>query len=180
MRLKEFERQAYRKIALSLGYSEEQVDEAIPAIAATLARAGGGAGARAGTATARTVGNARQGAVDAATSAAQGELQGAAQGTQGTQGTEEPGQNIGRQVVQKVTQKAQDKVSSELLKRGATLPLPTQDGAQKDFEVDDVRGDEVTIANPDASNKPDEPEKLVYKKDDLEAIVKSLAQGQQQ
>lgn len=185
MRLKEFERSAYRNVALSLGYTEDQIDEAIPAIAATLARAGAGAGARAGTATARQIGNIGRRAVDAATGAARGALQGAAQdvaqgAAQSPQGTESPGQSIGKQIVQKVAQKAQDKVSSELLKRGATLPLPTQDGSKKDFEVADVRGDEVTIANPDAANKPDEPEKLVYKKDDLETIVKSLAQGTEQ
>lgn len=189
MRLKEFERSAYRNVALSLGYTEDQIDEAIPAIAATLARAGAGAGARAGTATARQIGNIGRRAVDAATGAARGALQGAARdaaqdavqgAAQSPQGTEGPGQSIGKQIVQKVAQKAQDKVSSELLKRGATLPLPTQDGSKKDFEVDDVRGDEVTIANPDAANKPDEPEKLVYKKDDLETIVKSLAQGTEQ
>ena len=54
--------------------------------------------------------------------------------------------------------------------------MPTKDGKSKEFEIDDVSGDEVTIVNPDASKAPEEPEKLTYKKQDVDTIIQSLGQ----
>ena len=52
--------------------------------------------------------------------------------------------------------------------------MPTKGGQEAEFEIDDVQGDEVTLINPDASKAPEEPEKLTYKKADIDTIVKGL------
>jgi hypothetical protein len=79
-------------------------------------------------------------------------------------------------VAAKQAQQAQAKLSKQLLKKGSSIPFPTQSGQAKEFKIDDVKGDEVTIINPDARAKPEEPEKMVYKKQDVETVVKGLQQ----
>lgn len=81
-------------------------------------------------------------------------------------------------VAQKQAQKAQQQLQKQLMKKGSKIPFPTQSGQAKEFEIDDVKGDEVTLINPDARNKPEEPEKLVYKKKDVDTVVQSLGQQQ--
>jgi len=77
---------------------------------------------------------------------------------------------------QKVAAKAQKQMQQQLLKKGSKLPFPTQSGQAKEFEIDDVKGDEVTLINPDARNKPEEPEKMVYKKKDVNTIIGQMGQ----
>lgn len=50
--------------------------------------------------------------------------------------------------------------------------MPTKDGQEAEFEIDDVQGDEVTLINPDASKAPEEPEKVTYKKQILILLYK--------
>ena len=76
----------------------------------------------------------------------------------------------------KAAQKSGDALSAQLLKRGSKIPMPTQSGPAKEFEVDDVKGDEVTLINPDAKRAPEEPEKITYKKQDVDTIIKGLTQ----
>ena len=84
--------------------------------------------------------------------------------------------SAGKSMATKVAGAAADKLSQELIKRGSKIPMPTEKGA-KEFEIDDVNGDEVTLVNPDASKAPEEPEKVTYKKQDIDTIVQGLPQG---
>ena len=88
-------------------------------------------------------------------------------------GANKPTSNAAKQA-----QKAQANLSKQLLKKGAKVPFPTQSGQAKEFEIDDVKGDEVTLVNPDARQKPEEPEKLIYKKKDVDTVIKTLGQQQ--
>ena len=88
--------------------------------------------------------------------------------------------SAGKSQAGKIAQQATQAASQQLLKRGNALPMPTQDGKQKEFEIDDVKGDEVTLINPDAKKAPEEPEKVTYKKKDLDTIISALAQGSEQ
>jgi len=87
--------------------------------------------------------------------------------------------SAGKSMANKVASQATQAAANQILKRGNSVPMPTQDGKQKEFEIDDVKGDEVTLVNPDAKNAPQEPEKVTYKKKDLDTIIQSLAQGGQ-
>lgn len=87
-------------------------------------------------------------------------------------------QSIAQSAVQKQAQKAQANLSKQLLKKGSKVPFPTQSGQAKEFEIDNVTGDEVTLVNPDARSKPEEPEKLIYKKKDVDTVIQTLGQQQ--
>mgnify|MGYP000002771819 FL=1 len=81
---------------------------------------------------------------------------------------------VGSSVASKVANKANDTLNKQLVKKGSSIPMPTKGGQEAEFEIDDVQGDEVTLINPDASKAPEEPEKLTYKKADIDTIVKGL------
>ena len=157
MKLEEFEKDAVESFITKHDLNEQQIDEILPAIGAiakgagTLAAKGAGALAKG---VAKGVGAVAKGAVKSVASAATDKIAQAAQ-------------------------KSQQDMQQDLIKKGNKIPFPTKSGQAKEFEIDDVQGDEVTIINPDAAQKPDEPEKLVYKKDDINAVVGSLTQGQQ-
>ena len=70
-------------------------------------------------------------------------------------------------------QKGQDKVASAILKKGSQLAVPTQGGKEEEFDIVNVDGDEVTLKNPNP--KTGEPQGFIYKKDELDAIVKAKA-----
>lgn len=57
------------------------------------------------------------------------------------------------------------------LKPGANLQLPTGTGRVGNFKISKVMGQNIEIENPDKNKNPNEPDKLVYNKDDL---MKSL------
>lgn len=132
-----------------------QTDEAMPALAAVGKAIGGmaskavGTAAKAGVAAAKKVG---------------------ATAVQGAEG------GAGKSTASKIAQKQQQELAKQLIKKGGSIPFPTQSGQAKEFKIDDVKGDEVTIVNPDAKTKPEEPEKMVYKKQDVETVVKGLQQ----
>jgi len=137
---------------------EEQLDEIIPAIAgiargaATLgAKAAGGiakAGAKVGAAAAKKVGAA------------------AVQGAQG----------VGKGLAKKVAAKNATALAKAVLKKGQSLPIPSEGGKVQDFEIDDLKGDEVTLSNP--KPKPGEPIKTVHKTKELDPIIQQMVQGQ--
>ena len=141
-------------------------DEAIPALGALKKGIGAIKGA---VADAGGVGAAvkQAGGIKGAMKAA-GQVAGAAMGSKPAAG---PQSNA-----QKQAQKAQQQLQKQIIKKGGSIPFPTKSGQAKEFKVDDVKGDEVTIINPDARNKPEEPEKMVYKKKDVETVVKGLQQ----
>ena len=70
-------------------------------------------------------------------------------------------------------QKGQDKVTQAILKKGSKLAVPTQGGKEEEFDIVDVKGDEVTLQNP--KTKKGEPQAFIFKKDELDAVVKAKA-----
>ena len=139
--------------------ADKSVDEALPAIGA--------------------IGKMAAGAVKAAAGAAKS-VAGAAAKAVGAKAVGGATTSVGKSTAGKVAQQATQAVAQQLLKRGNAIPMPTQDGKQKEFEVDDVKGDEVTLINPDAKKAPEEPEKVTYKKKDLDTIISTLAQGNEE
>lgn len=91
-----------------------------------------------------------------------------------------PTTGAGKSMAGKIAQKTTQELTKKLLTKGSKVPFPTQSGQAKEFEIDDVQGDEVTLVNPDAKNKPEEPEKMVYKKKDVETVIGQLSQQQEQ
>ena len=119
---------------------KQEVVEVVPAIGAALGRVG----AKMGTAAAKA-----------------GVKAGAQLGKVGMN----KAKGIGQAAV-KAVQKAQDKVSKAILKKGSQLAIPTQGGKETEFDIDDVKGDQVTLKNPEA---------FVYNKKDLDQRVKQKA-----
>ncbi len=158
MKFNEFEKSAKRNVAERRDMTEEQLDEIIPAIAgiargaATLgAKAAGGiakAGAKVGAAAAKKVGAA------------------AVKGAQG----------VGKGLAKKVATKNAKALAKAVLKKGQSLPMPTDGGKTADFKIDDLKGDEVTLTNP--KPKPGEPIKTVHKTKELDPIIQQMVQGQ--
>jgi len=129
---------------------EEQIVEIVPALAAI-----GRVGAKMGSAVAK-------GAANVAGKAANlGAKAGKAVGNKIAKGTAN------------IIQKAQDKVAGAVLKKGAQLTMPSQGGKEQEFDIQDVKGDQVTVANP--KPKPGEPTAFVYTKKELEPMVKAKA-----
>lgn len=155
MKFKDFEKDALRNVAENRGISRDQLDEVLPAIGGALGKVMGVVGgvARAGTA--------------AAQAGAQAAKKVGAAAVQGAQG-------VGKGLAQKVAQKNADTLAKAVLKKGARIPMPTnQSGAKpEEFEIDDVKGDEVTLVNP--KPKPGEPLKTVHKKKELDPIIQNL------
>jgi hypothetical protein len=142
--------------------TEEQLDEVLPAVAAAVGKVAGGAAKMAGKAAvgvAKAAGNVgmkmAKGAVQAAGKATKGAVQSMAQKAAG-----------------KVAQKAQGQMAQAILKPGAKLPMPGADGKEQEFEVDNVKGAEVTLKNPQP--KTGEPIKTVHNKKDLDPIIQQM------
>jgi hypothetical protein len=65
-----------------------------------------------------------------------------------------------------------DRAKDQLLRPGKKIKLPTQGpGGPQDFEVTKVTGDEVEIKNPEGAKSPNQPNKLVYNKDDIKKTI---------
>jgi hypothetical protein len=159
MKFNEFEKPAKQRVAERNEITEEQLDEILPAIAKVAgavggmaAKAAGGvakAGAKVGAAAAKKVGAA------------------AVKGAQG----------VGKGLAKKVAAKNAKALAKAVLKKGETLPIPDASGKPQEFEIDDLKGDEVTLTNP--KPKPGEPIKTVHKTKELDPIIQQMVQGQQ-
>jgi len=125
---------------------EQEIVEVVPALAAV-----GRVGAKLGTAAAKA-----------------GVKMGAQLGKVGAN----KAKGIGTKAVQAV-QQAQDKVSQAILKKGSKLAIPTQAGKETEFDIEDVKGDMVTLKNPLA--KKGEPQAFIYNKKELDQVVKQKA-----
>lgn len=159
MKLKDFEQAAKSRVEQRHNMTEGQLDEVLPAIAG-LAR---GVGMAAGVAGRAVAGVAKAGAQMGAQAA---KKVGAA-AVKGAQG-------VGKGLAQKVAQKNAQALQKAVLKRGSKLPVPTKTGKVQDFEVDDLKGDEVTLVNP--TPQPGEPIKTVHKTKDLDPIIQQMVQ----
>jgi len=129
---------------------EEEITEIVPAIAAL-----GRVGAKMGSAVAK-------GAAKVAGQAAKlGSKAGKAVGQKVATGTGN------------IIKKAQQKVTKAVLKKGAELMMPSQGGKEQAFDIQDVKGNQVTVANP--KPKPGEPTAFIYTKKELEPMVQAKA-----
>ena len=197
MRFNEFEKDARKQVAESYNMSEEQLDEILPAIGAVgagLARVAGTAAVRGGAALARGAvkgagalargaakvgGAAARGAGRAARGAGRAVNKAAANAarnsTSNTGTTNGPNATVGTQS----TGGAQldPAVAKELDKRmkpGKMLDLPSKTaagkpGPTKKFKVTRNARGEVELQNP--AQKPGEPKKFVYNKNELAGIL---------
>jgi hypothetical protein len=85
-------------------------------------------------------------------------------------------QGVGKGLAKKVAAKNAKALAKAVLKKGSKLPMPTDGGKTADFEIDDLKGDEVTLTNP--KPKPGEPIKTVHKTKELDPIIQQMVQGQ--
>tara|TARA_R110000868_G_scaffold165959_1_gene399641 strand:+ start:4256 stop:4717 length:462 start_codon:yes stop_codon:yes gene_type:complete len=138
---------------------EEQLDEILPLIGAAvggLARAGvaaAGGVARAAGGVAKGVGKAVAGGVAKGVGSAIGAATPPAKSVAGAE-KQEP--------------EAIERAKDQMIKPGQTLQLPTQGtGGPSDFKITRIQGNEVEIENPEGVKQPNQPSKVVYKKDDL-------------
>jgi len=150
--------------------TEEQLDEILPALGAVAGKIGAGAakmGAKAVGAGVKAAGRVGAKMGQAAAKGAANMAKGAMKGVKGA------ASNVANKAMTKVADKAVGKMAQQVLKKGATLPMPDQQGKEQEFEIDDVKGAEVTLKNP--KPKPGEPIKTVHNKKDLDPIIKQLA-----
>lgn len=163
MKFKDFEKDAKRNVAESRSMTEAQLDEVLPAIGGALGKAVGAVAAGA----AKVGAGAARAGSQAAHAGAQAAKKVGAAAVQGAQG-------VGKGLAQKVAQKNADALAHAVLKKGAKLPIPTDtpSGRPEEFEVDDVKGDEVTLVNP--KPKPGQPVKTVHKRQDLDPVIQGL------
>lgn len=156
MKFRDFGKDAIRNVAENRSTRPSQLDEVLPAIGGIIGKAMASA--------AGSVAKAGSGAVQAGAAAAKQVGAAAVQGAQG----------VGKGLAQKVAQKNADTLAKAVLKKGAKLSVPTtQSGAPpEEFEIDDVKGDEVTLVNP--KPKPGEPLKTVHKKKELDPVIQNL------
>lgn len=145
MRLTEFDKDARVSIAKKYDLDEEQLDEILPALLPIAGRMAAGAAAK----------GLIKGGIGAAKLAGKGikKLSGLA--------------SRDEKKVKQAAQQAQQK----LIKPGQSLPMPSGKG-QAPHKITRVTGDEVELEVPDS--KPGQPQKHVYKKKDLEPVVKRM------
>ena len=156
MKFSDFEQPAKQRVEERRDMHEGQIDEVLPAIGGALGKAMGAA----------ATGAARAGSGAAKAGATAAKKVGAA-AVKGAQG-------VGKGLAQKVAKKNADALAKAVLKKGSKLPMPTKtpSGRPEEFEVDDVKGDEVTLVNP--KPKPGDPVKTVHKKKDLNPVIQNL------
>ena len=95
---------------------------------------------------------------------------GAKMGSAVAKGVKDVGQKIATGTGN-IIKKAQQKVTKAVLKKGAELVIPATDGKEQAFDIQDVKGDQVTLANP--KHKPGEPTAFVYTNKELQPLVKA-------
>ena len=150
MKFDEFKDQALDNLIKNHNLSEQQIDEALPAIG-MIARAAGGVAK-----------NAVAGAAKAGARAAKKVGASAVAGAQGA----------GKGLAAKIANKNAKTLQKSILKKGLSLPIPDSKGKAQQFKIDDVKGDEVTLTNPKPT--PGEPIKTVHKKSALDPIINGL------
>lgn len=158
MKFNEFEQSAKQRVEERNDMTEGQLDEILPAIAKAAGAVGGMAAKAAG-------GIAKAGA-QAGAMAAKKVGAAAVKGAEG----------VGKGLAKKVAAKNAQALAKAVLKKGSKLPMPTDGGKTQDFEIDDLKGDEVTLVNP--KPKPGEPIKTVHKTKELDPIIQQMVQGQ--
>jgi hypothetical protein len=166
MKFNEFEYAAKQQLAERQGITVDRLDEVLPALAAAARGV-----AAAGSAAAGAVGTATRAVGQVGSQAAQTGIQAVKKvGAAAVQGASSTGKGLAKKIADKNAQA----MAHALLKKGTKLPIPTDTpaGRPEEFEVDDVKGDEVTLKNP--KPKPGEPAKTVHKTKDLDPIIQDI------
>ena len=151
--------------------NEEQLDEILPALGAIAGRAIVGAAAKgAARGVAKTVGGIAGRVTGAAASNAMSNK------LKTSSAPSMPANSQTTKAVDQAKAQADQQIKQQLLKKGNKLPLPTKGPSPKpqDFEIDDVRGNEVTLKNPNP--QPGEPLKTIHKKQDLDPAIQQIIQ----
>jgi hypothetical protein len=167
MKLDEFQNKAVSNLRRRRG----EVVEALPAIAG-IARAAG-MGARAVSGAVKTVAKAGSQAASAVRSATSGGANSTV-GTQGSGAASAQVSGVGSSIAQKATAKAAQEVSQKLLKRGGKIPMPNDKGQTQQYQIDNIKGDEVTITDPKAKNNQGTPSKYIVNKKDVDAVIQGM------
>lgn len=171
MRFNEFEQSAKTRLEQRRGMEEGRVDEILPAIGAVAGMAARGLGMAA----ARTIGGVAKAAASGAGQIAKAGAQMGVKAAQKVGAAAVKGaQGVGKNLAQKVAQKNAQALQKAVLKKGTKLPVPTKAGKVQDFEISDLKGDEVTLKNP--KPQPGEPIKTVHKTKDLDPIIQQMVQ----
>ena len=66
--------------------------------------------------------------------------------------------------------------NTQLMKKGTKMPIPTAQGKETDYEVDDVKGDEVTLTTKQPSQQA--PQSIKVNKKDLNPVITNLQRRQ--
>ena len=156
MKFDEFKNEALENVIKNHNLSEQQIDEVLPAIGRAAKAIGGMA--------AKAAGGLAKGAAKAGASAAKKVGAAAVDGAQGA----------GKGLAAKIAAKNANTLKKSILKKGMELPIPDNSGKAQNFKIDDVKGDEVTLANP--KPKPGEPIKTVHKQKELDSVIQGLVQ----
>ena len=156
MKFDEFKNEALENVIKNHNLSEQQIDEVLPAIGMAAKAIGGMA--------AKAAGGLAKGAAKAGASAAKKVGAAAVDGAQGA----------GKGLAAKIAAKNANTLKKSILKKGMELPIPDNSGKAQNFKIDDVKGDEVTLANP--KPKPGEPIKTVHKQKELDSVIQGLVQ----
>lgn len=167
MKINEIATPALRNHYLKQGFSEEQIDEILPALAGVAARGAASLGGIAARGIAKGVAGAAKGLARGAAGAARG-VAGAAQGAAaGAMGADDE-----KDMSPEEKRKARELERN--IRPGGTLKLPTQTNTNKptDFKVRRTVGQDVEIENP--RPKPGEPKSFVFNKDDLKNQLKGM------
>ena len=154
-------------------YTDEQINEAIPAMLGAVAGAAGKLAMK-GAAAAGKMAAKGAGAVAKAGAKGIGRV-GQKMGQMAAKGAKGAAQKLATKALNKAQGAVAGKMAQAVLKPGAILPMPDAKGQQQDFEIDAVKGNEVTLTNPKA--KPGEPIKTVHVKKDLDPIIKQMTTG---
>jgi hypothetical protein len=147
--------------------SEEQLDEILPAIGMALGRVGAMGAKVAGKAAGAALKTAGRVGAQMGKAAVKGAAKMAGNAVKSA------GQKLAQKAATAVANKAGAQMAQAVLKKGAKLPMPDTQGKEQEFEIDDVKGAEVTLKNP--KPKPGEPIKTVHNKKDLDPILKQLS-----
>lgn len=146
---------------------EERLDELLPLITGAAALAGGVAKGVGGVASG--IGGVSSGIGAAAKGIGKG-VGAAAKGVGNAVGA--VGDRAAKTIRGKDDSPEIDQAKDNMLRPGNKIKLPTKTaGGPSEFKVTRVQGQDVEIENPDANTNKDEPQKIVYNKDDLKKSI---------
>lgn len=168
MKINEIATPALRNHYLKQGFSEEQIDEILPALAGVAARGVAALGGMAARGIAKGVAGTAKGVARGTAGAARGVARGVTGAAADAMDADDDEQDMSPEEKRKARELERN------IRPGGTLKLPTQTSTNKptDFKVRRTVGQDVEIENP--RPKPGEPKSFVFNKDDLKNQLKDM------